>query len=127
MSTAEFLLWGQFRQRFGFDIDRLENTIANGAAAQCRAWGARIHPEDIVAKFGREKSTSKKKLCTQMAGLPGARIRFIPNDPSKPIVTGRLALAVFDGKDDRPRRVLLSGGPKPRANRTEKRGTLSGD
>lgn len=125
MSAAEFLLWGEFRSRFGFDVDRLEWTTANGLAAVCQTWGGKVDPDEIKARFGPAKQPSKKKLSLQLAGLPGAKVRFIPKDKTQPIIEGRAALLMLDTTDDRRKPLLLSEGERP--DKPKKRTTLSGD
>lgn len=77
MSAAEFRFWRAFHRRHGFPVDRLEAAVAIGAAAQCRAWGASVDPQDLIPRFDRSRSMAE--LAARLAALPGAKVTYIPN------------------------------------------------
>lgn len=126
MKAIEFRMWGQYRERFGFDIDRLEHAVANAGTASARAMGASVTPDDLVPKFGRPREPSLKKLAYQLSALPGCQTVFRPRDRTKPVLIGAAALAMIDARHKRP------SGPrtldaKERPERPTKRKTLRGD
>lgn len=135
MLAAEFGLWASYRDKFGFDIDRLEWAVANGASAQCHAWGARLKAEEVIPKFGRRARSSGRTIIVGMANLPGALVMFVPKDPSRPTLTGLAAMEEFEraeeAKKTRATRPTLDGKGKTgkRTTKPEKPRprTLSGD
>lgn len=125
MSAAEWNLWISFRQHYGFDIDRQEWAVANGASAQCAAWGSRVKPGEIVARFA-PSGPSKRKVVFSLAALPGAHVTFTPHDKTKPTLTGQAALAMLDEPDnEESARRTLSGEKRP--EKPSGKRTLAGD
>lgn len=82
MSAAEFAFWKLFRERNGFPADRAEAAAAIAGAAQCRAWGSKVDPKDLLPRFGLRKQ-NLAVLAAQLAALPGAKVRRIPRPGRK--------------------------------------------
>lgn len=62
MSSAEFSLWQAHYTRNGFDADRLEWATANAGAATAQAMGGKVKAAQIVPKFGRRVSDSRRLI-----------------------------------------------------------------
>lgn len=84
ITAAELDLWRLFRQRFGFDADRIEGAVALSGAAQCQSWGARVRAEDLVPKFGPRSGLTGKALVAALSRIPGAKVEYIPNKKADP-------------------------------------------
>jgi hypothetical protein len=110
MSAAEFAFWSVYYSRRGFPADRIEAATAIAGAAQCRTWGARVEPKELIPKFG-ERKTSNAVLAARLSALPGAKVKRVPRPDRKP---GAVKDAAKD-EGDKPRPRLLN--PKPKRKR----------
>lgn len=84
-----------------------------------------MRSSDIVPKFGAPRKSSKSKVMYELASLPGATVEFIPNDPTKPHLTGSAALAMLDPPEARRSSGTLDSGDRP--ERPRRPATLGGD
>lgn len=79
LSSAEFILWREYRTRYGFESDRIVWAIANVGAALSGAWGNRLDPKAFVPRFYKPEMTNEM-LVSLLSGLPGAKVEFVPKE-----------------------------------------------
>jgi hypothetical protein len=84
ITATELDCWRAYRQRYGFDADRIEAAVANAGAAQCQAWGVRVRAEDLVPKFGPRAGLTGKALVAALAAIPGAKVEYVPHKKPDP-------------------------------------------
>lgn len=125
MKGAEFALWGEYREKFGFDTDRLEWAVLNSGSAICYAQGAKTKAEDLQPKFGRRRQ-GKRKMLSMLATMPGTTVMFIPNDPNRLTVTGPAALDELDRIEEMKAARPKTLDQKPN-DKTKRPKTLGGD
>ena len=84
MSAAEFVFWTVYFSRRGFPTDRVEAAVAIAGAANCRAWGAKVEPADLLPRFGPRRPASMAVIATRLMSLPGAKVEYVPRENSEP-------------------------------------------
>jgi hypothetical protein len=74
LSAAEFMLWMQYRQQYGFVADRLEAATAIAGAAVCRAWGAKVDPSNLLPRFGPRRVLKGSDLVAALSNVRGVSV-----------------------------------------------------